>query len=100
MWLLVGLLAAEFGIIWKENHGGLFEIRQCSCILANVDFPEMYVQNLEFEQESADGRDIGSSHVSFKPPGAMPTQFSIAFAVSTKPIRVYLHSRLTLGTWG
>ncbi len=31
--------------------------------------------------------------------GSMPTQFSIAFAASTKSIRVYLGSRLNLGTW-
>ncbi len=66
----MGLLAAEFGIIWKENYGGPFEIRQCSCIISNVDFPELYVRNLEFEQESADGRDIESSHLSLKQPGA------------------------------
>ncbi len=63
MWLLVGLLAAAFGIIWKENHGGPFEIRQCSRILSNIDFLELYVRHLEFEQESADGRAIESSHL-------------------------------------
>ncbi len=31
--------------------------------------------------------------------GSMPTQFSIAFAASTNSIRVYLGSRLALGTW-
>ncbi len=35
---LVGLLAAELGIIWKEQRGGPFEIRQYSRILSNVDF--------------------------------------------------------------
>ncbi len=28
VWLLEGFLAAELGIIWKEHHGGPFEIRQ------------------------------------------------------------------------
>ncbi len=64
VWLLEGLLAAEFGIIWKENHRGPFEIRQCSRILSNVDFVELFVRNLEFEQESADGRAIESNLIS------------------------------------
>ncbi len=65
-----GLPAAELDIIRKEHHGGWFEIRQCSRILSNVDFLELYVRNLEFEQESADGRAIESSHLLFKQPGA------------------------------
>ncbi len=68
--MLEGLLSAELGIIWKEHHGGPFEIRKCSRILSNVDFLEFYVRNLEFEQESADGRAIESSHLLFKQPGA------------------------------
>ncbi len=68
--MLKGLLSAELGIIWKEHHGGPFEIRQCSRILSNVDFLELYVGNLEFEQESADGRAIESGHLLFKQPGA------------------------------
>ncbi len=67
---LVGLLAAELGIIWKEQRGGPFEIRQCSRILSYVDFLELYVRKLEFEQESADGRAIGSSHLLLKQPRA------------------------------
>ncbi len=38
VWLLEGLLAAKLGIIWKEHHGGPFEICKCSRILSNVDF--------------------------------------------------------------
>ncbi len=68
VWFLEGLLAAELGIIWKEHHGGPFEIRQCSRILSNVDFLELYVRNLEFKQESADGRAIEASHLLFKQP--------------------------------
>ncbi len=70
VWLLEGLLAAELGIIWKKHHGGLFEIRQCSRILSNVDFLELHVRHLEFEQESTDCRAIESSHLLFKQPGA------------------------------
>ncbi len=44
-------------------------MHQCSYILSNVDFLELYVQHLEFEQESASGRAIESSHL-FKQPGA------------------------------
>ncbi len=44
VWLLEGLLAAGLGIIWKEHHGGSFEICQCSRILSNVDCLELYVQ--------------------------------------------------------
>ncbi len=58
-----GLLGAELGIIWKDHHGCPFEIRQFSRILSNVDFPELYVRNSEFEQESADGRAVESSHL-------------------------------------
>ncbi len=65
-----GLLGAELGTIWKDHHGGLFEIRKCSRILSNVDFLELYVRNLEFEQESADGRAIGSSQLLLKQPRA------------------------------
>ncbi len=60
------LLAAKLGIIWKEHHGGPFEIRQCSRILSNVVFLELYVRNLEFKRESADGRANASSHLLFK----------------------------------
>ncbi len=67
-----GLLAAELGINWKEYHGGPFEIRQCSRILSNVVFLDLYVRNLEFEQESADGRAIASSYLLFKQPGTRP----------------------------
>ncbi len=65
-----GLKMTNLMIIWKEHHRGPFEIRQCSRILANADFLEMYVRNLVFEQESADGRAIESSHLIFKQPGA------------------------------
>ncbi len=51
-----GLLAAELGIIRKEHHGGSFEIRQYLRILSNVDFLELPVRHLEFEQARADGR--------------------------------------------
>ncbi len=67
--MLEGFLAAELGIIWKEHHGGPFEIRQCIRILSNVDFLELYVRNLEFEQESADDRANELSHLLFKQPG-------------------------------
>ncbi len=65
-----GLLAAELGIIWKEHHGGPFEIRQCSRMLSNVAFLELHVRHFEFEQESADGRAIETSHLLSKQPGA------------------------------
>ncbi len=68
--MLEGLNAAELGIIWKEHHGGPIEIRQCSCILSNVDFLKLYVWNLEFEQESTDEIAIESRHLLFKHPGA------------------------------
>ncbi len=42
---------------------------QCSRILSNVDFLELQVRHLEFEQESADGRAIESSHLLSKQPG-------------------------------
>ncbi len=45
------MLAAELGVIRKEYHGGSFEIRQCSCILSNVDFLELHCRQLEFEQK-------------------------------------------------
>ncbi len=67
-WLFEGLLGAELGIIWKDHREGPFEIRQCSHILSNVDFLEVYVWNLEFEHESADGRAIESSHLLVKQP--------------------------------
>ncbi len=70
VWLLEGLPAAKLGIIWKEHHGGPFEIRQCSRILSNSDFLELYVRNLKFEQESADGRATEASHLLFKQSGA------------------------------
>ncbi len=38
-------------------------------------------------------------YLSSREPGSMPAQFSIGFAASTNSIRVYLGSRLTLGTW-
>ncbi len=38
--------------------------------ISNVEFLELYVRNLEFEQEFADGRAIESSHLLFKQPGA------------------------------
>ncbi len=65
-----GLLAAEISIIRKEHHGSSLEIRQCSPILSNVDFLELPVRHLEFEQESVDGRAITSSHLLSKQPGA------------------------------
>ncbi len=68
--MLEGLRAEELGIIWKEHNGGPFEIRQCSRVLSNVGFLELYVRHLEFEQESADGRAIESSHLLFKQPRA------------------------------
>ncbi len=58
-----GRFAAELGIFSKKHHGGPFEIRQCSRILCNVDFLELYVRNLEFVKESADGRFIASSYL-------------------------------------
>ncbi len=70
VWWPEGFLAAELGIIWKEHHGGPFEIRQCSRILSNVDFLELYVRTLEFEQESIAGRAIESSHLLLRQPGA------------------------------
>ncbi len=43
------------------------------------------------------------SHVTFylssRGQGPMPTQFSIAYAVPKKSVRIYLGSCLTLGTW-
>ncbi len=68
--MLDGFLAAELGIIWKEHRGRPFEIRLCSHILSNVDFLELYVRDLEFEQESADGRAIELSHLLFNQLGA------------------------------
>ncbi len=38
-------------------------------------------------------------NLSSREQGSIPTRFSIAFATSTNSIRVYLGSRLTLGTW-
>ncbi len=38
-------------------------------------------------------------YLSSREQGSMATQFFIAFANSTNSIRVYLGSRLTLGTW-
>ncbi len=62
-------LLQSLASFWKEHHGGPFDIRQCSRILFNVDSLDLYVRNLEFEQESADGRAIESSHLLFKQPG-------------------------------
>ncbi len=65
-----GLPVAELGIIRKERYGGWFEIRQCSRILSNVDFFELHVRHLEFEQDLADSRAIESSHLLSKQPEA------------------------------
>ncbi len=95
-------LAAELGITWNEHYGGPFEIRQCSHILSNVDFLELYVRHLQFEQESAGGRASKSNHLLSKQPEAR---------LNTDPIRHRLRClhkvdkgifglTLTLSTWG
>ncbi len=73
VWLLEGLLAADFGIIWEEHHGGPFEIHQCSRILSNVNFLELYVRNLEFKQESVEDRAIVSSKAQCQPNYPLPS---------------------------
>ncbi len=89
VWLLEGLRAAGLGIIWKEHHRGSFKIRQCSRILFNVYFLELYVRNLEFEQESAHSIAIESSHLLFKQPGARLNADPIlhCFPASTNSIK-------------
>ncbi len=68
---------------------------------SNVDFLELYVRNLEFEQEFADGRAIKLSHLLLKQPGARLNADPMlhCLAASVNSLRAYLGSRLTLGTW-
>ncbi len=60
-----GLLAAELSILRKEYHGGSFEGRPCSRILANVGFLALHVRH-----ESADLRTNESGRLSSEQPGA------------------------------
>ncbi len=78
--LLEGFHAVELGIIWKDYHGCPFEIHQCPRTLSNVDFLELHVYHLEFEEESA-------AVIKAQCPPNSPL-----------PSRVYLGSRLTLDT--
>ncbi len=98
VWLLEGLLAEEFGIIWEEHHGGPFGIRQCSRVLSNVDILELNVRHYVRSSLTAEPVIQATFYLSRREQGSMLTQFSIVFAASTNPIRVYLGSRLTLGT--